>query len=76
MTVVDMLSQSMELPAGKLTGTERLSEIEAWDSLALLSFMALVDSKCGITLSPDTLLRCEAIRDLEALILDSAKPVQ
>lgn len=75
MTVVDMLSQSMELPAGRLTGSETLSEIEAWDSLALLSFMALVDSKCGIALSPDTLLQCEAIPDVEALI-QSAKRVQ
>ena len=74
MDIVEMLSQAMELPKGYLTGNETLSEIEAWDSLAILNFMALVDTHCGIKLSPERLLRCESISELEALISSSPKP--
>jgi len=73
MEVVEMLSQAMELPEGTLKGNEMLAEIEAWDSLALLNFLALVDTNYGITLSPDTLLKCESIGDIDALIKNSAK---
>jgi len=73
MDVVQMLSQAMDLPKGKLTGDETLSEIEAWDSLAILSFMAFVDTNCGITLRPDELLKCESIRDVKAIINNRAK---
>ena len=73
MDIVEMLSQAMELPNGTLTEAGALSELAAWDSLAILNFMALVDTNCGITLSPEALLKCESISDLEALITSGAK---
>ena len=73
MDVLEMLARAMELPNGQLTGREQLSEIEAWDSLALLNFMALVDTNRGITLSADKLLRCESISDVATLIESSRK---
>jgi acyl carrier protein len=73
MDIVEMLSQAMELPNGKLTKAGALSELAAWDSLAILNFMALVDTNCGITLSPEALLKCDSISDLEALITSGAK---
>ena len=71
--VLEMLSRAMELPIGQFTGRERLTDIEAWNSLAILNFMALVDTSLGITLSADKLLRCESISDVETLIESSAK---
>jgi acyl carrier protein len=67
MDVIEMLSQAMELPKGALTGTVVLSEPEAWDSLALLNFMALVDQHLQITLSPGELLRVETVNDISEL---------
>jgi len=63
-----MLAQAMELPKRKLTGTERLSEMERWDSMAMLNFMALVDAHYGVTLSPDHLVQCESVAEVEALV--------
>ncbi len=68
MDVRKMLSQAMELPKSKLTGVHRLSELEHWDSLAILNFMALVDANCGLALSPEQLLECQSIPDLEDLL--------
>ncbi|MCU1335676.1 MAG: hypothetical protein JWO19_1257 [Bryobacterales bacterium] len=67
----EMLSQAMELPRSKLIGKEKLAELERWDSLALLNFMALVDANCQITLSADGLLKCESIAEVEKLITEA-----
>ena len=68
-----MLSQAMEVPRAKLNGKETLSELDTWDSLAVVNFMALVDTNCGIAISPERLLGCESIADIEALIRDCAR---
>ena len=66
--VQEMLCQVLEVPKGTLSGGESLSDLEAWDSLAILNFMALVDARFGITLSPDTILACQTVRDLAILL--------
>jgi acyl carrier protein len=68
MDLRDLLEQAMELPANSLEGVQALAEVEQWDSLAILNFMALVDSKLGITLAADKLLECESVADVEALL--------
>jgi acyl carrier protein len=70
MTHEDFLSEFqkiLELPAGSLKGDERLSDIEQWDSLAMMSFIALASEKCGVTLSPRQLLGCQTVDDLLAI---------
>jgi acyl carrier protein len=74
MEIIDMLSRAMELPKGTLTGGEFLSELEAWDSLAVLNFMALVDTHCGIRLSPDEILKLETVSDVGVLVSRSMRP--
>jgi len=71
MEVIEMLAKATEQPPGAFKGVENLSEIEAWDSLAILNFMALADSACGITLSAETLLGCETVEDVERLLESS-----
>jgi acyl carrier protein len=57
----------LELPPGSLQGGERLSDLEQWDSLAMMSFIALANEKCGVTLSPRQLLGCQTVDDLMAM---------
>ena len=42
------LDEMLELDPGTLTGDETLESLEAWDSLAVISFIALVDEKTGV----------------------------
>ena len=51
-----------------LTGSEELSSFGSWDSMAVISFMAVVDDKWGITLSPKKISGCKTIEDLLALL--------
>ena len=38
-----------------LTGAEELSGLGSWDSVAVISFMAMVDDKWGVTLAPKSI---------------------
>lgn len=61
------LDELLELPAGTLTGDEELESIDTWDSLAVISFIALVDEKIGTVVDGEPLARARTVKDLMAL---------
>ncbi len=63
------LDEMLELDPGTITGNERLEDIEAWDSLAVISFIALVDEKFDILVETEKLAAAESIADLYALAI-------
>jgi acyl carrier protein len=72
-SVAEILCEALELPDGAisdgtLSGDQALADIENWDSLAVLKFMAVVDKRLGIALQPDKLIPCETIEDLATLL--------
>lgn len=67
--VLRMLEELLEMNAGTLKGDEILAEIN-WDSLGVVSFMAMADEKFGIILSAETINRAKVVGDLLALLGD------
>ena len=72
-SVAEILCEALELPDGTvsdgtLSGDQALADIENWDSLAILKFMAAVDKRLGIALKPNKLIACETVEDLAALL--------
>lgn len=61
------LDEMLELDPGTITGGERLEDVEAWDSLAVISFIALVDDKFGILVETEKLAAAESVATLYAL---------
>ena len=61
------LDEILELPAGTLTGAEPLSDLENWDSLAMMNVIALASDRCGVTLSPRKIAACASVADLAQL---------
>ena len=61
------LDELLELPAGTLKGDEKLEDLEHWDSLAMVSFIALADEHCKIRLSPRQFVTCNTVNDLVQL---------
>jgi acyl carrier protein len=51
-----------------LDGSEALSGLGNWDSLAVMSLMAMVDDKWGVTLAPKDIYKCATVDDLVALV--------
>jgi acyl carrier protein len=52
-----------------LTGLEELSSLGNWDSMAVISLMAMADDRCGVTLAPRKINSCKTVDDLVQLVL-------
>lgn len=65
---LDHFSEILEVPPGSLTGDEKLSELEEWNSIALVSFIAFGDEHFQKTLSPRQFATCDTINDLGKLV--------
>jgi len=63
-----LLDNVIEAPPATLTGTELLQDVEGWDSLAVLGFIALVDEHFGITLPAESIISCKTVNDLLSLL--------
>lgn len=61
------LDEMLELEPGTLTGAEALESLEGWDSLAVISFIALVDEKLGLVVAGEKLAQARTVADLLAV---------
>lgn len=52
------------MPAADLQPDVKLADLEGWNSMALVSFIAFVDEYLEITLSPRAIAPCRTIADL------------
>ena len=62
------LEDLLEEPAGSLSGAELLGGLDKWNSLAMMGFMALVDERLGVTVSPRKFAACSTVDDLLSLV--------
>lgn len=62
------MDELLELPERTLTGAERMEALENWNSMAMVSFIAMVDEHFEFTVSPRSLRKCETVDQLLALI--------
>ncbi len=62
------MEEILKMPAGALQGPEPLREAKDWDSLAMLEFIAMVDSRLGMTVGVESILASDTFNDLYALI--------
>jgi len=61
------LDEMLELDPGTLTGAEELESIDSWDSLAVISFIALVDERLGHVVEGEKLVKAKTVDDLLGL---------
>ncbi len=59
-----LLDDLLGFDPGTLTGKEVLSDLEEWDSLAIVGFIALVDEEFSIAVPPTRLRECQMVSDL------------
>lgn len=70
-TFLAELEMLLELDSGALRGTEALEDIEQWDSLAVISFIAMVDERMNIVVEGEALSESRTIEDLYRLVEQS-----
>lgn len=65
---LEMLTEILEADAGTIKGDEDLENLENWDSLAVITFIAAVDEKMNFVVSGDQLSKAKTVGDLMALV--------
>ena len=71
LTKADFLRQleaQLEVKPGSLNESQRLSELECWDSMAAVVFIALADEQLGVTVSGDQIAQAKSVHDLLSLV--------
>jgi acyl carrier protein len=65
-----LVDDLLELPPGTVKAGDSLEGLEGWDSLAVISFMALVDEHFSVRLQPRKITACKTVADLVAMLGD------
>jgi acyl carrier protein len=58
------MDEMLGLPAGTVRGSEKLEELENWDSTALISFIVLAEADSTVRISPYQIVSCSTVADL------------
>lgn len=66
--ILKALDEALDLEPGTLNGEELVDDLPTWDSVSLVSIIALANSKAGIKLSPRQIAPCVTINDVVALL--------
>jgi acyl carrier protein len=61
------LGNMLGLESGQIRGPEKLVDLTGWDSIGMVMFMALADSKLGVLVAPSDLVACQTVGDLVTL---------
>lgn len=54
----------LELEPGSIKGNETLEELEGWDSMAVLGFIAMLDSRLGLIVPASSIAASRTVEDL------------
>lgn len=65
---IELLEEMLELDAGTLTPETVLEELEEWDSIALISFIALIDDEFDKVIKGSVVKEQKTVADLLALM--------
>jgi acyl carrier protein len=63
-----LIDDILEEPAGTVRADQLLEELPSWDSLAMVSFIAVVNGQFELTLEAEKLKNARSVDDLLALV--------
>ena len=65
------LERELELPERSLNESQALTEVDGWDSMAAVLFIALADEKMGVMISGHQVAKSRTLADLLSLLGDT-----
>jgi acyl carrier protein len=63
-----LLEETLGMPPHTLVGDEKLADLDAWDSLSTMTFIAMVDKRLGLPLPGNRVARCRSVAELIGLL--------
>ncbi len=67
------LEEVMDLQPGAVKSADRLARLDAWDSMAVLGFIAMADEEYRAIIPPNRIPGCKTVDDLAGLIQEFSK---
>lgn len=67
------LDEMLEVAPGTVRGSNELAGLDLWDSLAVISFIALVDSEYQVSLPAKEIAACRTVDDLARLVEENQR---
>ena len=64
------LESIIEADEGTVEGSSVLADLDGWDSLAVMSTLAMFDKQFGVKVPATTIYQCRTVDDLAALAGD------
>ena len=61
---IKQVADILEIESENLSGTETLEDLGNWDSLSIISFVAMVDAELNRIVAPEKLKQAKTINDL------------
>lgn len=65
------LEDAINVAPGTIHENDCLESLEGWDSIAVISVMAMVEYSYGVTLDPNGMSQCRTVGDLIRLVQES-----
>lgn len=65
---IELLEEMMDLESGSLAPDTELEDLEEWDSIALISFIALIDDEFNKVVKGSVIKEQKTVADLMALM--------
>lgn len=69
---LEVVEEALGMTEGKASESDRLIDLEEWDSVGALSVIALLDEEFGVSLDAGALENCDTLGDLAGVILKKA----
>ncbi|MEN3940214.1 acyl carrier protein [Prosthecobacter sp. SYSU 5D2] len=67
---LNLIEDIVELDRNSLSGEEKLAELEGWDSLSVVAFIAATDKHLGSPPPPASIVAAETVADLVRTVED------
>lgn len=64
----NILDDIIEEDPGTISGDELLADLEGWDSLSVVAFIAAMDKHLGVAVTPKKLVEAASVADLMDLV--------
>lgn len=63
------LDEALDVPPGTVRPEQSLDQLDGWDSVAVLAFIAMADMEYAVTVPAKDIPECRTVNDLADLIL-------
>ena len=67
---LNLLEEILEVDENTLTGEEELESLDNWNSLSMISLIAMVDENFDVTLEPTKIAESTTIQDIVDMVGD------